>query len=114
MTSNGTIKNDNKKHTSRRQRKLLGSVTQSGTKAGPNACRLGRSKQEGRDGPRGRLRLKDEVAEVHRDNARLERLLASEAKSGRREDFDNEVQQEYRGQLPREVPAPSRLQMQRE
>ncbi|PON59172.1 hypothetical protein PanWU01x14_160990 [Parasponia andersonii] len=58
------------------------------------------------------LGLKDEVAEVHRDNARLEELLASEARSRQREDFDEEVQQESRGQLPIETPAPSRSRMQ--
>ncbi|PON55790.1 hypothetical protein PanWU01x14_185990 [Parasponia andersonii] len=60
------------------------------------------------------LRLKDEVAEVCRDNVRLEELLASEGRSGRREDFDEEVQQKSGGQPPREVPAPSRSQMQGE
>ncbi|PON70925.1 hypothetical protein PanWU01x14_076350, partial [Parasponia andersonii] len=34
------------------------------------------------------LDLKEEVAKVRRDNAYLEGLLASEAKSERREDFD--------------------------
>ncbi|PON37192.1 hypothetical protein PanWU01x14_322450 [Parasponia andersonii] len=58
------------------------------------------------------LGLKDEVAEVRRDNAYLEGLLASKARSGRREDFDKEVQQESGGQSAREVPAPSRSQMQ--
>ncbi|PON49123.1 hypothetical protein PanWU01x14_232090 [Parasponia andersonii] len=58
--------------------------------------------------------LKDEVAEVHRDNARLEGLLVSEARSERREDFDAEVQQETEGQPPREIPAPSRSRMQEE
>ncbi|PON80622.1 hypothetical protein PanWU01x14_001780, partial [Parasponia andersonii] len=57
------------------------------------------------------LGLKDKFAEVRRDNARLEGLLASEARSERREDFDKEVQQEYGGQPPREVPAPSRLRI---
>ncbi|PON45354.1 hypothetical protein PanWU01x14_259650 [Parasponia andersonii] len=38
------------------------------------------------------LDLKDEVAKVCRDNACLEGLLASETSSGRREDFDEEVQ----------------------
>ncbi|PON71961.1 hypothetical protein PanWU01x14_068030 [Parasponia andersonii] len=60
------------------------------------------------------LGLKDEVAEVRRDNTRLEGLLASEARSGRREDFDEEVQQESGGQPPREVPAPSKSRMQGE
>ncbi|PON34723.1 hypothetical protein PanWU01x14_342270 [Parasponia andersonii] len=60
------------------------------------------------------LGLKDEVAEVRRDNAHLEGLLASEARSGRREDFE-EVQQEFKGQQqPRKVPAPSRSRMQGE
>ncbi|PON58315.1 hypothetical protein PanWU01x14_167070 [Parasponia andersonii] len=54
------------------------------------------------------LNLKDEVAEVCRDNAHLEGLLASEARSRRREDFDEEVKQESGSQPPREVPAPSR------
>ncbi|PON62753.1 hypothetical protein PanWU01x14_136650, partial [Parasponia andersonii] len=57
------------------------------------------------------LGLKDEVAEVRRDNACLEGMLASEARSRQREDFDEEVQQESRGQPPREVPAPSRLRI---
>ncbi|PON34825.1 hypothetical protein PanWU01x14_341240, partial [Parasponia andersonii] len=39
------------------------------------------------------LGLKEEVAEVRRDNFRLRGLLASEARSERREDFDEEVQQ---------------------
>ncbi|PON67298.1 hypothetical protein PanWU01x14_104730 [Parasponia andersonii] len=60
------------------------------------------------------LGLKDEVVEVRRDNAHLEGLLASEAISGRREDFDEEVQQESRGQPPREVPTSSRSQVQGE
>ncbi|PON80210.1 hypothetical protein PanWU01x14_006600 [Parasponia andersonii] len=47
------------------------------------------------------LGLKDEVAEVRRDNARLEGLLASEARNGRREDFDKKVQQESRDPLPK-------------
>ncbi|PON41256.1 hypothetical protein PanWU01x14_290950 [Parasponia andersonii] len=60
------------------------------------------------------LGLRDEVAKVRRDNARHKGLLASEARSGRREDFDEEVQQESGGQPPREVPAPSRSRMQEE
>ncbi|PON77153.1 hypothetical protein PanWU01x14_027720 [Parasponia andersonii] len=58
--------------------------------------------------------LKDEVAEVRMDNAHLEGLLASEARSERREDFDAEVQQETEGQPPREMLAPSRSRMQGE
>ncbi|PON56632.1 hypothetical protein PanWU01x14_180450 [Parasponia andersonii] len=58
------------------------------------------------------LGLKDEVVEVRRDNARLEELLASKARSGRREDFDEEVQQESGGQSPKEVPASSKSRMQ--
>ncbi|PON33554.1 hypothetical protein PanWU01x14_351930, partial [Parasponia andersonii] len=34
------------------------------------------------------LGLKDEIVEVRRDNARLDGLLASKARSGRREGFD--------------------------
>ncbi|PON45507.1 hypothetical protein PanWU01x14_258700 [Parasponia andersonii] len=60
------------------------------------------------------LGLRDEVAEVRRDNACLEELLAIEARSGRREDFDEEVQQEFGGQPPMEIPAPSRSRMQGE
>ncbi|PON40063.1 hypothetical protein PanWU01x14_300060 [Parasponia andersonii] len=61
------------------------------------------------------LGLKDEVAKVRRDNARLEGLLASEARSGQSEDFDEEVEQESKGQQPlREVPAPPRSWMQGE
>ncbi|PON32729.1 hypothetical protein PanWU01x14_358840 [Parasponia andersonii] len=60
------------------------------------------------------LGLKDKVVEVHRDNARLEELLASEARSGRREDFDEEIQQESGGQPPMEVPAQSKSRMQEE
>ncbi|PON44120.1 hypothetical protein PanWU01x14_269110 [Parasponia andersonii] len=58
------------------------------------------------------LDLKDEVTEVRRDNARLEELLANKARSGRREDFDKEVQQDSRGQPPIEAPTPSRSRMQ--
>ncbi|PON32874.1 hypothetical protein PanWU01x14_357530 [Parasponia andersonii] len=54
--------------------------------------------------------LKDEVAEVHRDNARLEGLLANEARSEQGEDFDAKVQQESEGQPLRETLAPSRFE----
>ncbi|PON77369.1 hypothetical protein PanWU01x14_029880 [Parasponia andersonii] len=57
------------------------------------------------------LSLRDEVTEVRRDNARLEGLLVSEDRSQRREDFDEEVQQEFRSQPRGEVPAPSGSRM---
>ncbi|PON31260.1 hypothetical protein PanWU01x14_371190, partial [Parasponia andersonii] len=50
------------------------------------------------------LGLKDEVAEVRRDNAHLEGLLASEDRTQRREDFDEEVQQEFGSQPRGEAP----------
>ncbi|PON52733.1 hypothetical protein PanWU01x14_206940 [Parasponia andersonii] len=58
------------------------------------------------------LGLRDEVAEVRRDNARLEGLLASEDRTQRREDFDEEVQQEFGSQPWGEAPAPSGSRMQ--
>ncbi|PON74707.1 hypothetical protein PanWU01x14_047660 [Parasponia andersonii] len=58
------------------------------------------------------LGLRNEVAEVHRDNTRLEGLLVSEARSKQREDFDEEVQQEFGSQPRGEVPAPSGSRMQ--
>ncbi|PON38251.1 hypothetical protein PanWU01x14_314070 [Parasponia andersonii] len=58
------------------------------------------------------LGLRDEVAEVHRDNARLEGLLASEDRTQWREDFDEEVQQEFGSQPRGEAPAPSGSRMQ--
>ncbi|PON51244.1 hypothetical protein PanWU01x14_218050, partial [Parasponia andersonii] len=58
------------------------------------------------------LGLRDEVAEVRRDNARLESLLASEDRTQRREDFDKEVQQEFGSQPQGEAPAPSGSRMQ--
>ncbi|PON67376.1 hypothetical protein PanWU01x14_103570 [Parasponia andersonii] len=39
------------------------------------------------------LGLRDEIAEVRRDNARLEGLLVSEDRTQRMEDFNEEVQQ---------------------
>ncbi|PON66363.1 hypothetical protein PanWU01x14_110180 [Parasponia andersonii] len=57
------------------------------------------------------LSLRDEVTEIRRDNTRLEGLLVSEDKSQRREDFDEELQQEF-GSHPRgEIPAPSGSRM---
>ncbi|PON72055.1 hypothetical protein PanWU01x14_068970, partial [Parasponia andersonii] len=58
------------------------------------------------------LGLRDEVAEVRRDNARLEGLLASEDRTQRREDFDEEVQQEFGSQPRGEAHAPSGSRMQ--
>ncbi|PON52195.1 hypothetical protein PanWU01x14_210370 [Parasponia andersonii] len=60
------------------------------------------------------LGLRDEVAEVRRDNARLEGLLASEDRTQRREDFDEEIQQEFGSQPQGEAPAPSGTRMQGE
>ncbi|PON31562.1 hypothetical protein PanWU01x14_368970, partial [Parasponia andersonii] len=60
------------------------------------------------------LGLRDEVAEVRRDNARLEGLLASEDGTQPRENFDEEIQQELRSQPQGEVPAPSGTRMQGE
>ncbi|PON39874.1 hypothetical protein PanWU01x14_301740 [Parasponia andersonii] len=58
------------------------------------------------------LGLRDEVAEVRRDNTRLEGLLASEDRTQRREDFDKEVQQEFGNQPRGEAPVPSGSWMQ--
>ncbi|PON76999.1 hypothetical protein PanWU01x14_030080 [Parasponia andersonii] len=58
------------------------------------------------------LSLRNEVAEVRRDNTRLEGLLASEARSQQREDLDEEVQQEFGSQPQGEVHALSGSRMQ--
>ncbi|PON50191.1 hypothetical protein PanWU01x14_225040 [Parasponia andersonii] len=49
------------------------------------------------------LGLKNKVAEVRRDNIHLEGMLASQARSQWRQDFDKEVQQESGGQ-PQKTP----------
>ncbi|PON45402.1 hypothetical protein PanWU01x14_259240, partial [Parasponia andersonii] len=62
--------------------------------------------------PKAVLGLRDEAAEMRRDNARLEGLLASEDRTQQREDFDEEVQQEFGNQPRGEAPAPSGSHMQ--
>ncbi|PON68299.1 hypothetical protein PanWU01x14_096190, partial [Parasponia andersonii] len=104
--------NDNKKCTSRRRRKLPEARPSLEQKLDQILTALAKANMKAEMAHKAILGLKDEVAEVNRDNAGLEGLLASEARSGRREDFDEEVQQESRIQQPlREVPAPSRSQM---